>query len=221
MKTYIIAINEIKESRFSGLDAKREAKKFGIEAEIFNAITPENTDVEDMLAKRRIPSTGFEADAQYSRTQRCKAAFLSHLSLWEKCLKDKDGDPYLIMEHDARVVLPVPEHMPIGANIVNLGKPSYGRYNTPTSLGFGPLVSKNYLPGAHGYMINAAGAFDLIERAKIDGGPTDTFIHNNRFPERIAEYYPWPIEVKETFTTIQHRGGIAAKHQVNENYEII
>lgn len=221
MKTFIIAIKEIQESRLSAIDARKSCRKFGIEPEIFDAITPENSDVDGMLAKRRIPTDGFLADSQYSRTQRCKAAFLSHMSIWEKCLKDRDGEPYLIMEHDARVVLPVPEQMPIGANIVNLGKPSYGRYNTPKSLGFGPLVSKNYLPGAHGYMINASGAFELIERAKVDGGPTDTYIHNNRFPTKIAEYYPWPIEVRETFTTIQHKGGIAAKHQANEKYEII
>jgi hypothetical protein len=221
MKTFIIAINEIKESRFSAIDARKSCRKFGVEAEIFDAITPENTDVDDMLAKRGIPSDGFLADSQYSRTQRCKAAFLSHMSLWEKCLKDRDGDLYLIMEHDARMVLPVPEVPMLQHSIINMGKPSYGRYNSPSQLGVGPLVSKNYLPGAHGYMISATGAFELIERAKIDGGPTDTYIHNNRFPGRIGEYYPWPIEVKETFTTIQHQGGIAAKHQVNEKYEII
>jgi hypothetical protein len=37
----------------------------------------------------------------------------------------------------------------------------------------------------------------------------------------LEEYYPWPVEVKDSFTTIQKTEGCLAKHGYNETYEII
>ena len=62
----------------------------------------------------------------------------------------------------------------------------------------------------------------LIETAKIEAGPTDVWIHNARF-NFIQEYYPWPCEVKDNFSTIQVERGCLAKHGWNEGigYDII
>ena len=41
--------------------------------------------------------------------------------------------------------------------------------------------------------------------------PTDIYLNINQFPW-LEEYYPWPVEAKDTFSTIQHEGGCSAKH---------
>jgi GR25 family glycosyltransferase involved in LPS biosynthesis len=105
-------------------------------------------------------------------------------------------------------------------DIVNLGKPSYGKWNTPTFLGEGPLTSKAYFPGAHAYYITPKGAQQLIDQAYIDAGPTDIFINKSHFND-LKECYPWPAEAKDSFTTIQNEIGCQAKHNYGEAYEII
>ena len=64
-------------------------------------------------------------------------------------------------------------------------------------------------------MVSNAGAKLLIDQAKIDAGPTDTFLHLDRF-NFLQEYYPWPVEARDNFTTIQNESGCIAKHNYNE-----
>ena len=56
-------------------------------------------------------------------------------------------------------------------------------------------------------------------RDSTRGAPTDVFLNIETFPF-LEEYYPWPVEVRETFTTIQRKEGCLAKHMYNENYII-
>ena len=104
-------------------------------------------------------------------------------------------------------------------DILNLGKPSYGKFNTPSFLGYGALVSKPYFPGAHAYRITPNGAAQLINEAQLTAGPTDVYIHSNKFT--LGEYYPWVAEARDSFTTIQSTQGCYAKHNYGETYEII
>ena len=104
--------------------------------------------------------------------------------------------------------------------VVNMGKPSYGNYNTPTTLGVQPLVHKPYFGGAHAYIVSPDGAKLLIEKAKTDAGPTDVFLNVHNFPW-LQEYYPWPIEADDEFTTIQKVQGCIAKHNYDEDYKIL
>ena len=104
-------------------------------------------------------------------------------------------------------------------DILNLGKPSYGKFNTPTFIGYGSLVSKPYFPGAHAYRITPKGAADLINEAQFSAGPTDIYIHSSKFT--LGEYYPWVAEARDSFTTIQRKEGCYAKHNYGETYEII
>jgi hypothetical protein len=46
------------------------------------------------------------------------------------------------------------------------------------------------------------------------------FLHKERFPW-LEEYYPWPVQAKDTFTTIQNVEGCQAKHRFNNEYKII
>jgi hypothetical protein len=103
---------------------------------------------------------------------------------------------------------------------INIGQPSYGKARRPMMLGVNPLTSKQYFPGAHAYMIKPTGAAAFISRAGLDAGPTDVFLHKERFPW-LEEYYPWPVQAKDTFTTIQNVEGCQAKHRFNNEYKII
>ena len=103
---------------------------------------------------------------------------------------------------------------------MNIGAPSYGNAQTPNILGVNPLTSKPYFPGAHGYMITPAGAKMLISKAKTNAAPTDVFMSLSNFPT-LQEYYPWAVEARDSFTTIQKQAGCLAKHSYGETYDII
>ena len=90
----------------------------------------------------------------------------------------------------------------------------------PLQFGVNPLTHKQYFGGAHGYMMSPGGATELIEMAKIAPGPTDTFLNLDNFPF-LQEYYPWLVEAKDSFTTIQNENGCKAKHNYNESYKIL
>ena len=81
-------------------------------------------------------------------------------------------------------------------------------------------MSKPYFPGAHAYRVNPAGAEQLIQQAIMEARPTDVFLNKATFPF-LEEIYPWPVEAKDTFTTIQASAGCQAKHNFNQRYEII
>lgn len=218
MKAYVITIMNNKKSVESAKQCISSAKKFGVDVEMFDAWTPEKN-AEKFLIDEKIPLHLFHNDKRYSRTERCIAAFASHYAIWKVALKL--NEPVLVLEHDAVFVNTLPaENMMRG--IINVGKPSYGKYKTP-ALGIHPLTSKSYLPGAHAYIIDRWGAHNLIDRSKVDPGPTDVFIHENRFciPGLLKEYYPWAVEAHDKYTTIQHEGGCSAKHNWNSEYEII
>tara|TARA_Y100000389_G_C17376906_1_gene472169 strand:- start:343 stop:984 length:642 start_codon:yes stop_codon:yes gene_type:complete len=213
MKARVITILDNPQSIESADRCIKSGAKWGVTVEKFRAITPADNPI--MYAKKKgIPTENFVE--KYSRFENCVSAFLSHHSLWEMCAKG--DEEYLILEHDAIFTDMVRENMPY-TMVANLGKPSYGKANRP-GIGLGPLTSKPYFPGAHAYIVNPRGAKALVERAAMDAGPTDIFLHINVFPW-LQEVYPWPIEARDTFTTIQKTEGCLAKHNYNDQYKII
>jgi len=48
---------------------------------------------------------------------------------------------------------------------------------------------------------------------------TDIFLNLDWFPW-LQEYYPWPVEARDNFTTIQNQTGCLAKHNYGEGYDI-
>ena len=214
MKSFVITIMENPESVKAAERCIKSAAKYGITVEKFPAITPDK-DPLWYARKKNIPVKGFEET--YSRFENCVSAFLSHYSLWEKCVKDNTS--YMILEHDAYFVDQVNVFMQYN-KAINIGQPSYGKAQRPMKLGVNPLTSKQYFPGAHAYMIKPAGAKAFIERAHVDAGPTDVFLHKGRFPW-LEEYYPWPVQARDTFTTIQKIEGCWSKHKFNNEYKIL
>tara|TARA_Y100000996_G_C22344245_1_gene570005 strand:+ start:106 stop:759 length:654 start_codon:yes stop_codon:yes gene_type:complete len=210
---YVITIQSLPESVGAAERCINSASRFGLSVDHYDAFTPKDNPRE-YLTERGVPLIGFEE--KYSRIENCIAAFCSHFSLWEFS-RDMNKE-IIIFEHDAIMVNPLP--LMNFDKVITFGKPSYGKFNTPSIIGVNPLVHKRYFGGAHAYMVKPSGAEALIEASWKKAGPTDVFLHLNNFPW-LQEYYPWCAEVKETFSTIQNTTGCLAKHQYNEMYRII
>ena len=149
MRAFVITIKDNPQSVEMSDRCIKSFKRYNDDSiEAFDAITPEKDTVFSLAHKKGIPVKNFLE--KYSRYENCVSAFLSHYSLWEKCIEL--NEPIIIFEHDAVVKAPIPK-MPFNG-LVNIGKPSYGKYLMPR-LGLGKLVSKQYLPGAHAYAIAA------------------------------------------------------------------
>lgn len=215
MKNYVITILENNKSNKAADYCIESALYCGLEVEKFSAITPQNTKIYEVLFQQGISAEGFKE--VYSRTDNCIAAFLSHYSLWKLSVETKQE--VTIFEHDAVVTNTIPEFINY-KHCISFGKPSYGKFNTPSDIGVNRLTSKKYFPGAHAYRIKPTGAKKLIEQAKIRARPTDVFLNIDTFPW-LEEYYPWPVEARDSFTTIQKEQGCLAKHNYGKNYEII
>ena len=212
MKAFVITIMNHQGSLETSWRCIESGCKYDLDIKRFEAITPKDEPL-TFLEQEGIPEAGFEE--KWSRNLNCISAFCSHYSLWQKCIEL--DEEILIFEHDAVLTGPIP-NVPY-TFICSFGKPSYGSFKIPQTLGLNPLTSKRYFPGAHAYGIKPAGAKLLIDQAKIDAGPTDTFLHLDRF-NFLQEYYPWPVEARDNFTTIQNESGCIAKHNYNENYEV-
>tara|TARA_B100001063_G_C16762804_1_gene556900 strand:- start:1338 stop:1979 length:642 start_codon:yes stop_codon:yes gene_type:complete len=213
MSAYVITIHDNPKSHQVADRCIESGKKLGIEIVKFFGFTPKD-DLTAILTNEGINTSGFHSD--FSNYSSVVAAFLGHYHLWKMSVTT--NEIVFIFEHDAILTGDLP-NMSFD-KVVNMGKPSYGNYNTPKTLGVQPLVHKPYFGGAHAYMVAPEGAKLLIEKAKTDAGPTDVFLNVHNFPW-LQEYYPWIAEAKDHFTTIQKEKGCLAKHNYNENYEIL
>lgn len=207
MKSYVITIKSIPDSVAMALRCIDSLSEFDVQ--MFTAMTPEGRP-EEVAKEKGINTQHF--NNKYSRFLPCLSAFLSHHSLWEMCVET--GEEIQIFEHDAICVGNLPKFIP-HQGCLSLGHPSYGRYKTPSTFGVNKLVSKEYFPGAHAYRVKPLAAETLINVAKTHAQPTDVFLNNQNF-SFLEEYYPWPVKVRETFSTIQSTTGCLAKHGYNE-----
>jgi hypothetical protein len=156
-------------------------------------------------------------DETWSNTDAAMGNFVAQYRIWRDI--ERDG-PAIIMEHDSVVVAPIPKLAGRG-DIINLGKPSFGKLRHQREPGFYPLFSTgDKIPGAHGYYLTPTGASALVNMARRKGAiPVDKFICPQRF--LIAEYFPWPIEAHDSFTTIQRAKGCLSKHNYGPAYKIL
>jgi len=215
MKNYVITIGDIEQSVKAANRCISSGKRFESKIEKFDAVTPRNTNVEEKLKELGLPMDSFAE--KYSRMPNCIAAFLSHFTLWDMCRES--GEEFHIFEHDAILVDYLPNNIQYNG-CISLGKPSYGSFRIPPILGVNTLSSKFYFPGAHAYRLKPKMADMLIQEAYNSAAPTDVFLDIRRFPF-LQEFYPWPVEVRESFTTIQKVDGCWAKHGFNNEYKII
>jgi GR25 family glycosyltransferase involved in LPS biosynthesis len=216
MKCFVITIQDLPESVECADRCIKSGKKYGLEIEHFYAVTPRSVPSPVDIAKsEQIPTRAFVE--KYSRFENCLSAFLSHYSLWQLCAEDNED--YLIFEHDAVVQNFINENA-VFKGVLSYGAPSYGRFNTPQTLGVNPLTSKPYLPGAHAYRVKPKAAKVLVSEAKKRAGPTDLYLSNNNFGF-IEEMYPWPVSANDSFTTIQNESGCVSKHNNSTSFKIL
>ena len=215
MKNYVITIMDNEKSILvANRCIKSGLSTGGLEIEHWKATTPAD-DIDGFIKSENINISAM--NEVYSRTSNCVAAFISHYKLWKLCAEGKEE--VTIFEHDAVCVNNIPTHI-IYNGVISLGKPSYGKYKTPSVFGINPLTSKPYFPGAHAYRIKPNAAKMLVQQAKFEARPTDVFLNLNSFAF-LQEFYPWPVEARDSFTTIQSEAGCRAKHNFDQNYEII
>jgi|TARA_B110000977_G_C11078372_1_gene491988 GR25 family glycosyltransferase involved in LPS biosynthesis len=219
MRAYVITILDNEKSVKAAEKCIQSGVSQGLVINKWEATTPADEPFKILKDKGIIGEKLVEV---YSRADNCAAAFLSHFSLWEKCMEIQE--PIMIFEHDAVIVDQISERVLNGScykQMMSIGKPSYGQFRTPAFIGSGPLTSKKYFPGAHAYVLKPAAARQLISWTKTRGAaPTDVFLHKDNFPF-LEEYFPWPVEARDTFTTIQAEQGCLAKHNYNKEYQIV
>jgi GR25 family glycosyltransferase involved in LPS biosynthesis len=213
MKAHVITIIHNSQSIEVAERCIASGKKHGLEIKMSRAIIPNDEPLE-LLEREGIPPDAF--DEKYSRNLNCISAFLSHYTLWKECARGNEN--YVIFEHDAVLTAPIPTQPFRYA--MNIGAPSYGKWNTPKTLGINPLTTKKYFPGAHAYMVTPAGAKLLVENAPMYAKPTDVYLNLDTFPW-LQEYYPFVAEAQDSFTTIQVEEGCRAKHNWKKGYDII
>lgn len=216
MKGYIVTLFNIPQSVEVSNRCLESAKRFNIDAIQFPAVYRDS-------ALHELSAEGLNAavfDQQYSNPASVLGNFVTQYRIW--CTIIDSGEPGIVFEHDAVVVDEIPDLTEKG-NIINLGKPSYGKYHTKPEPGVYPMFSKTggYIPGAHGYYVTPRGAQELVHKAKQNGAsPCDIFLNKKNFP-RIKELYPWVIEAHDSFTTIQRKKGCIAKHNYSEQFTIL
>lgn len=210
MKAFVITIKDLPQSVKAAERCIASAAKQDLHVEMFDAYTPHNCDLKQVMNKLKIIPQGLQE--KFSRPANATAAFISHFRLWQKCIDSNEET--LIFEHDAVVVDKIPSVVYQGC--ISFGKPSYGRFNTPPLLGVNKLTSKRYFPGAHAYLVKPQAAEIFVEQGRLFARPTDVFLNIDTFPF-LQEYYPWPVECRDTFTTIQNQRGCLAKHSYQKD----
>jgi GR25 family glycosyltransferase involved in LPS biosynthesis len=209
MKSYVITIMDNAKSVKVAERCIASAERFGMPVSKFEAITPKSN-LTNLMVKEKIKKSGFEE--RWSRMPECMSAFMSHYLLWKKSVEL--NEEVTIFEHDAVVMDSIPA-LNDYRGCISFGAPSYGKFNTPTRLGVNSLISKPYFPGAHAYRVKPNIAQLLVDQARYHARPTDVFLNTESFPF-LEEYYPWPVEAHDSFTTIQNTNGIQAKHNYHK-----
>lgn len=216
MKAFVITIMDLDLSiQSANKTISSAADKANLDVEMFPAVTPKDDPI-NMLLDLGIPQLAFERD-RGSRTPNVIATFLSHYKLWKLCYKLREE--IIIFEHDAIVIDNIPKFQPY-QGCMSIGAPSYGSSRYCDKIGPQPLFSKDYFPGAHAYRLKPNAAQIFIETASFAAQPTDLYLNKTTFPF-LEEYFPWPVIVKDTFTTIQNKTGCEAKHNYNGEYKIV
>ena len=214
MKAFVITIEGMIESEKCADRCIKSGAKYGVQIEKSFAFTPHHAPL-TIANELGIKTKGFVE--KYSRFENCLSAFLSHQHLWDWAVKNKED--VLILEHDAVFTDFLPEFLNF-KGVLSLGAPSYGNFIKPKTLGVNTLISKQYLPGAHAYIVKPNAAKTLLQKSKEYAQPTDIFLSNRNF-DFIEEYYPWIVEARDSFSTIQRVEGCGAKHNYGETYRLL
>ncbi len=215
MKSFVITIEDNHLSQQAADRCIASAKRYGIKVEKWYAVTPRHPDFESMVKDAGLQVHMFQGG--YSKTENALACFLSHMSLWKYSVETKQD--VMILEHDAIFTGRVPVLFGFH-KCVTIGQPSYGKFKTPMTLGTSPLVQADYFKGAHSYIVRPSGAEEFLEKVSDYSRPTDIYLNIMNFPW-LEEYYPWPVVVDDSFSTIQNQQGCLAKHNYGKGIHLV
>lgn len=227
MKAFVITIENHKYSEDSSLRCIRSGKTFGVDVDVFNAVTPNTVNhllkeenlqwnwANNNTSKRICPITGLlQIPYRTKNLEATKSCAMSHYLLWKKCVEL--NEPLLILEHDAFFVSKVPDIEFKGAMQIfdprgngNIGKEHYELILKREKIGAQPL---SRLPSSHGniptgftgnsaYLIKPWAAEEFINAYhKFGVWPNDATICLQLFPW-LEEYYPFITKYDQTLST--------------------
>lgn len=213
MKGYIVTLLDMERSVKVADRCIESCARFGVDARKFQAV-PKEIVASELLREGLKVGRGDEA---HSDPNAILANFVSQFRIWREILTS--GEAGIVFEHDAVMVAKMPDVS--FRHVMNIGKPSFGRFIEGKSPGVHPFFSKKggYFGGAHAYAVNPSGAQLLIEKAReIGANPCDLFLNLENFPW-LDELYPWVAEAHDSFSTIQKKQGCIAKHRFGKGYD--
>jgi GR25 family glycosyltransferase involved in LPS biosynthesis len=193
MKTKIIVLQSSEISVSMGNKCIARAKEFGIDAEVSNGI--HGADAPELLK-----SLGLRQYKPKMKGGRLGVlgCFLSHYFLWKDCCKD--NEPYMIFEHDAYMLRPLPENiLDLFTGILKLDsldpyrktyteelnnqstKQTIWSLHTRTDHGKHVHTRGLYSIGGYGYILKPQAAYQLIDQTKKYGyRPADHALHTSK-----------------------------------------
>ena len=174
MKSYIIRLKEYKNSVEWASNTYDSATTYNWNVEYFNGVDGSKCTLEEYNIK---PNLKFKKGARYLEKPGVAGCFLSHYSLWQKCVSLNKS--ICILEHDAIIISKFPK-----VQFNDVLKFVKGPKTKPIYLG------KWWASGA-GYCVTPQGAKKLIDFSQTQGAmPADimlnTGIVNIRFYENTV-----------------------------------
>ena len=215
-------------SRWSAGRTLATAKQCGVEAELFNGVHKD--DHERMMRKfglRWNPQAKTWCDSVH-HMDAVAGCFLSHYLLWKKCVELKEA--IVILEHDVEFndKIIIPKEYNDFDGVINIGTPIWGSWwkdlrarkerlivrdiskcekpHAPYGIFDTDRIDyceceRNFLIGAHSYIITPNAAETLIDKAKRQGiDRADVFIDSKLI--QVADLLPYPATQVRRFSLI-------------------
>jgi len=208
MKAFIIAIEDWALSRRYGQRALNSLRQFGLDAELFDAVTPSTVDETEQVYEVR-PRQRFVTVHLSDPDKRpfMRSCFMSHYALWQKCIDL--GEPLVIAEHDT-VMTRTWDNPDFSGDVLTLNvlRTKAGRvpddhfaptgihtYPADFNVGVVDIVAGSErraarLNGAHFYVIKPEGAAKLSNIAREDGYINPDDMTNDRY---VTLQYASPV----------------------------
>lgn len=175
-KCFIIRLEENDHSCQMAAECKKQASKFGIEAEYFKAIN--GLDVEQHYIETQVPRPKKKFKKGKPGVLGC---FFSHYYLWKMCAEQTE--PYCILEHDGYFIKPLTKKIIDSFDDVlklDNNDPYSSKYNktiedemnydvqikkyiNPAPKALHKIGTGNYFKGAYSYVIKPSGAKKLLD----------------------------------------------------------
>jgi hypothetical protein len=128
-KIYMIAIENHPISLMYQREVLPSWKEYKVN--IFKAITPK-----DLYKKHKL-DFGIKRNREFTSTE--KAVWYSHFELWCKCIVEKT--PILVIEHDSKLVKPLPDMLEQGYKVLSFINRDFGAKGIHIAVGSGYYIT--------------------------------------------------------------------------------